>query len=64
MNLVEATVVEVLKEPHLVQPDGWNNQWWKVVFKYNCYGNVKTREDFFKTKEEASRFKVGYKFLT
>lgn len=64
MNLVEATVVEVLEEPHLVQPDGWSKPWWKVVYKQNCYGNVTTREDYLPTQEEASRFKVGYKYLT
>lgn len=64
MNLVDATVVEVLEPPHLVRPEGWSKEGWKVVYVQDCYGNRKVKEDFFATKDEADRIQVGYKYLT
>jgi len=58
MNLVEAIVTKVLREPF----EDYNKWWVKV--EYICYGSKSETELMFKTKEEAEKVKIGYKFLT
>ncbi|MED2007025.1 hypothetical protein P4V39_02680 [Brevibacillus borstelensis] len=65
MNLVDAVVTKVLREPR------YNDQytdvgvvWWEVTVEYDCYGRTGERTLTFKTKEEAEKVTPGYEFQT
>jgi hypothetical protein len=58
MNLVEAEVTKVKGQPF--EDYGW---WW-VKVEYVCYSVSSDMQLMFKTKEEAEKVKIGYKFLT
>lgn len=64
MNLVTAHVIEVLVPPTLVKPEGWEKEWWYVKVKIDSYGRISEDEHYLKTKEQAERFVVGYKYET
>jgi hypothetical protein len=61
MNLLDAVVTKVLNEPKFVEYDGY--QWWEIEVEYDCYGVISKTDLTFKTKEEAERVNVGYRFL-
>jgi hypothetical protein len=61
MNLLDAVVKKVLSEPKFVEYNGY--QWWEIEVEYDCYGALSKTKLTFKTKEEAEKVKVGYKFL-
>jgi hypothetical protein len=61
MNLLDAVVKRVLSKPKFVEYDGY--QWWEIQVEYDCYGVLSKTVLTFKTKEEAERVNVGYKFL-
>ena len=57
MNLLEATVVEILSEPY--QMYGY---WWVKVL-YECYGQNSETSLFFDSYTATKNIKIGYKFL-
>jgi len=66
MNLLDAYVKRVLSKP--VFNDKYTDEgatWWEVEVEYTCWSDkVETRKLIFKTREEAEKVDVGYKFYT
>lgn len=62
MNLVEATVIEILgASVHHVQDWG---AYWEVKVRANCYGREYETSITTKTEEEIRKVEVGYTWLT
>lgn len=59
MNLLDATVKEVLSDPYEKY-----NVWWVKVMA-TCWSDTPNEKElYFKTKEEALAVKPGWEFLT
>ncbi len=53
MNVIDATVVEILSEPELKYGK------WFVKAKINAYGSESETDQMFQNESEAKAFKVG-----
>lgn len=62
MNAVDAYVTKVLEPPTFIDkyPDV---QWWEVGVEYDSYGVLSETKLTFRSKDEANRVCVGYRFL-
>jgi len=58
MNLVDATVTEVIDMPYFKY-----EVWWRKV-KYQSWGQPGQTELMFSTEEAALKCKTGFRFLT
>lgn len=56
MNLLDATVVDILSRPYE------RGIYWCVDVKINVYGSISESSVYFKTKEEAEKCSVGYTY--
>jgi hypothetical protein len=65
MNLVDAYVTKILKEPRFNDRYAYEGvTWWEVKVEYNSYGVLSETYLTFDTEEKALLVKEGYHFLT
>lgn len=56
MNLLDATVIEILSEPYQ------SHVFWCVDVTINVYGTVSESTVYFRSKKEAEECSVGYTY--